>query len=186
MNYAPERHQGFAGAVRGRAWVIGQSGSGYSRIDAVKDQGLFLSLQESELVENLFGPLRQAKTSCPIGNCFGAIGLCGMVVEKMAILIHAINTPDEGAWEGSSLAGLSHKNWMAIWGQVMGTYLYSFSRIESASVMHTRIAPANTRVLTRNVCLSTSNLDVTPTYWLLSVPHSVSSISKKASASTSA
>ena len=106
MNYAPERHQG-----------IGQSGSGYSRIDAVKDQGLFLSLQESELVENLFGPLRQAKTSCPIGNCFGAIGLCGMVVEKMAILIHAINTPDEGAWEGSSLAGLSHKNWMAIWGR---------------------------------------------------------------------
>ena len=86
MNYAPERRQG-----------IGQSGSGYSRIDAVKDQGLFLSLQESELVENLFGPLRQGKTSYLIGNYFGAIGLCGMVVEKMAIIIHAINTPDEGA-----------------------------------------------------------------------------------------
>ena len=59
------------------------------------DQGLFLSLQESELVENLFGPLRQAKTSYLTGNYVGAIGLCGMVAEKVAILIHAINTSDE-------------------------------------------------------------------------------------------
>ena len=63
------------------------------------DQGLFLSLQESELVENLFGPLRQAKTSYLIGNYVGAIGLCGMVAEKVAILIHAINTSDEGERE---------------------------------------------------------------------------------------
>ena len=63
---------------------------------STKDQGLFLSLQESKLVENLFGPLRQAKTSYLIGNYVGTIGLCGMVAEKVAILIHAINTPDEG------------------------------------------------------------------------------------------
>ena len=66
---------------------------------STKDQGLFLSLQESELVENLFGPLRQAKTSYLIGNYVGAIGLCGMVAEKVAILIHAINTPAEGERE---------------------------------------------------------------------------------------
>ena len=63
---------------------------------STKDQGLFLSLQESKLVENLFGPLRQAKTSYLIGNYVGTIGLCGMVAEKVAILIHLINTPDKG------------------------------------------------------------------------------------------
>ena len=66
---------------------------------STKDQGLVLSLQESELVENLFDPLRQAKTSYLIGNYVGTIGLCGMVAEKVAILIHAINTPDEGEQE---------------------------------------------------------------------------------------
>ena len=63
---------------------------------STKDQKMFLYPQESELVENLFDPLRQAKTSYLIGNYVGAIGLCGMVAEKVAILIHAINTPDEG------------------------------------------------------------------------------------------
>ena len=60
-----------------------------------EDQQLILFPLEPKLVENLFDPLRQAKTSYLLGNYLGAIGLCGMVAEKVAILIHAINTPDE-------------------------------------------------------------------------------------------
>ena len=59
------------------------------------DRGLFLSLEESALKENLFGPLRQAKTNYVTGNYVGSIALCGIVAEKIAILIHAISTPDK-------------------------------------------------------------------------------------------
>ena len=60
-----------------------------------KDQQLLLFPLEPKLVENLFDPLRQAKTSYLLGNYLSAIVLCGMVAEKVAILIHATNTPDE-------------------------------------------------------------------------------------------
>lgn len=63
---------------------------------STKDQDLVFSIQEPGMVENLSGPLRQAKTSYVLGNYLGAIALCGIVAEKVAILIHAINTPEEG------------------------------------------------------------------------------------------
>ena len=60
-----------------------------------EDQRFFLFPREPGLVENVFDPLRQAKMNHLLGNFVGVIGLCGMVAEKVAILICAINTPDE-------------------------------------------------------------------------------------------
>ena len=59
------------------------------------DQSLFLTLEVPELKENLFGPLRQAKTNYVTGNYLGSIALCGIVAEKVAILIHALSSPSE-------------------------------------------------------------------------------------------
>lgn len=58
-----------------------------------KDEGLHLTLEEPELKENLFGPLRQAKMNYVIGNYVGSVALCGVVAEKLAILVHAMSTP---------------------------------------------------------------------------------------------
>lgn len=58
-----------------------------------KDEGLHLTLEEPELKENLFGPLRQAKMNYVIGNYVGSVALCGIVAEKLAILVHAMSTP---------------------------------------------------------------------------------------------
>ena len=60
-----------------------------------KDRTLFLSLEEPELKENLFGPLRQAKTNFILGNYVGSIALCGIVAEKVAILVHALSSSSE-------------------------------------------------------------------------------------------
>ena len=60
-----------------------------------EDTELFFSPEEPELKENLFGPLRQAKMNYLLGNYIGSIALCGIVAEKVAILVHAINTPCE-------------------------------------------------------------------------------------------
>ena len=59
------------------------------------DRDLFLILEEPELKENLFGPLRQAKTNYVIGNYLSSITLCGIVAEKLAILVHAFSTPSK-------------------------------------------------------------------------------------------
>ena len=59
------------------------------------DHDLLLSLEEPYLKENLFGPLRQAKTNYLIGNHVGSIALCGIVAEKLAILINVISSPHE-------------------------------------------------------------------------------------------
>ena len=55
------------------------------------DRNLVLTLEESELKENLFGPLRQAKTNYVIGNYLGSIALCGIVAERVALLVYNIN-----------------------------------------------------------------------------------------------
>ena len=60
-----------------------------------KDRDLLLALEEPDLKENLFGPLRQAKTNYVIGNYVGSIALCGIVAEKVAILIHMISSANE-------------------------------------------------------------------------------------------
>ena len=60
----------------------------YRKVSA-RDQRLFLFPEEPRLAENLFDPLRQAKTSYLIGNYVAVIGLCGMVAEKVAIFIGA-------------------------------------------------------------------------------------------------
>ncbi|MCY4654761.1 MAG: hypothetical protein OXC95_16555 [Dehalococcoidia bacterium] len=57
-----------------------------------EDIELFFSPEEPELKENLFGPLRQAKMNYLLGNYIGSIALCGIVAEKVAILIHLMNT----------------------------------------------------------------------------------------------
>ena len=59
------------------------------------DQSLFLTLEVPELRENLFGPLRQAKTNYVTSNYLGSIALCGIVAEKVAILIHSLSSPSE-------------------------------------------------------------------------------------------
>ena len=69
----------------------------YRKVSA-RDQRLFLFPREPRLAENLFDPLRQAKTSYLIGNYVAVIGLCGIVAEKVAIFIHMINTPDKTKW----------------------------------------------------------------------------------------
>jgi hypothetical protein len=61
------------------------------------DQDLVFSLHESELTSNLFWPLRSAKANFMIGSYVGCIALCGLVAEKLAILVHAVNTTDEAA-----------------------------------------------------------------------------------------
>ena len=54
-----------------------------------KDRDLLVYPDEPYLKENVFGPLRQAKTSYVLGNYAGSITLCGIVAEKVALLIHA-------------------------------------------------------------------------------------------------
>ena len=56
---------------------------------------MLFSFEEPELEENVFGLLRQAKTNLMICNYVGSIMLCGIVAERVAILVHAINTPYE-------------------------------------------------------------------------------------------
>ena len=61
-----------------------------------KDGDLLLFPEEPGLKENVFGPLRQAKTNYVIGNYVGSIALCGIVAEKVAILIQAFrSSPNE-------------------------------------------------------------------------------------------
>ena len=60
-----------------------------------KDNDVFLFPEEPELKENVFGPLRQAKANYVLGNYAGSISLCGIVAEKVALLVYNMNTPDE-------------------------------------------------------------------------------------------
>ena len=55
-----------------------------------KDGDLVLFAEEPYLKENVYGPLRQAKTNYVIGNYVGSTALCGIVGEKVALLIHAV------------------------------------------------------------------------------------------------
>ena len=66
----------------------------YVEISAL-DQDLTFFFEEPGLLENVLGPLRQAKTNYLLGNYVGSIALCGIVAEKMAIVLHAMSTPDE-------------------------------------------------------------------------------------------
>ena len=59
------------------------------------DHSLFVSIEEPEIKKNLFDPLRQAKTNYILGSYVGSIALCGIVAEKLAILIFIINKPDQ-------------------------------------------------------------------------------------------
>ena len=93
VNPTPDRLLGFLCAL-GLSAEMAAFKKRYREVSN-KDRQLILALQEPRLVENLFDPLRQAKTSYLLGNYVGAIALCGMVAEKVTILIHAINTPDE-------------------------------------------------------------------------------------------
>src|SRR5438034_11471043 len=68
----------------------------YRAISAL-DREMVMSIHEAEFAENLLWPLRHAKTSYLLGNFVGAIALCGIVAEKIAVLIHALEVPDEHA-----------------------------------------------------------------------------------------
>ncbi len=78
----------------------------YTEVSAM-DQGVFLTLEEPTLKENLFGPLRQAKTNYVIGNYVGSIALCGVVAEKVALLIHEISSGNQA--ESSQFEKLGQK-----------------------------------------------------------------------------
>jgi hypothetical protein len=65
----------------------------YLEISEVKE--LVMSFNEPELSENIFDPLRHAKMSYILSNYLGTIALCGLVAEKVAILIHGLHNDDE-------------------------------------------------------------------------------------------
>jgi hypothetical protein len=65
----------------------------YIEISGVRELVTFFN--EPELNENVFGPLRHAKTSYILSNYVGTIALCGLVAEKVTLLIHEIHTDDE-------------------------------------------------------------------------------------------
>ena len=64
-----------------------------------EERRLDISVEEPEIKENLFVPLRQAKTNYILGDYVGSIALCGIVAEKLAILIHNMSKPDEARRE---------------------------------------------------------------------------------------
>ena len=59
------------------------------------DKHLPLVVEEPAIRENLSGPLRQAKMNYILGNYLASIALCGIVAEKVAILIHNKDARDE-------------------------------------------------------------------------------------------
>ena len=65
------------------------------RLASEVDQNLWFSIGEPQIRENVFGPLRQAKVNLILGNYLGSIALCGIVAEKLAILVYALETDDE-------------------------------------------------------------------------------------------
>jgi hypothetical protein len=65
----------------------------YLEISKVRELVTFFN--EPELNENIYGPLRHAKMTYILSNYVGTIALCGLVAEKVAILVHAIHTDDE-------------------------------------------------------------------------------------------
>lgn len=62
-----------------------------------KDQHLVYVPESPVLVANLFRPLYHAKSSYLLGDFVGTIALCGLVAEKVAILIHQIHVDDKTA-----------------------------------------------------------------------------------------
>lgn len=62
---------------------------------SVNDWRLPISVEEPEIKENLYVPLRQAKMNYILGNYVGVIALCSIVAEKAAILVYKINETDE-------------------------------------------------------------------------------------------
>ena len=59
------------------------------------DRDVWFSIGEPKIRENVFEPLRQAKANYVLGNYLASIALCGIVAEKMAILLHSIHIDDE-------------------------------------------------------------------------------------------
>ena len=110
------------------------------------DNELFMSFHEPELNENVFWPLRQAKASYLTGNYVGAISLCGLVGEMMAILIHELKNADESERDKFEDAGQAHrvrilkeKGWISpslvqMFGDIRGIrnrYLHVWNATES-------------------------------------------------------
>ncbi len=56
-----------------------------------KQQSLFAVPHEEQILDKLVWPLRYAKGSYMVGNYLGAISLCGMVSEMIAILLFEIS-----------------------------------------------------------------------------------------------
>lgn len=69
----------------------------YHSLDDPGQPPLFFSIEEPALVENLFAPLRAAATSHVCANYLGCIALCGLVAEKLAILVHDVGDADQVA-----------------------------------------------------------------------------------------
>ncbi len=108
------------------------------------DHDLSLSLEEPYLKENLFGPLRQVKTNYVIGNYVGAIALCGIVAEKVAILIHIISSPVGTELESfQSLPQHRRVEELKLAGRINGQSVQDFGDIRAArrSYLHHWNAP---------------------------------------------
>jgi hypothetical protein len=54
---------------------------------------LFVAPVEERILEKLVWPLRNARVSYMLGNYLGAISLCGMVAEMVAVLLFEISDP---------------------------------------------------------------------------------------------
>jgi hypothetical protein len=104
---------------------------------------LFFSIEEKTLAENVFGPLRSAQTSYLVANFLGCIALCGLVAEKLAILLFAVRQTSDEAIEVFEKLGqekrvkqLKELGWITPdmvqdFGQIRGTrrgYLHRWSQ----------------------------------------------------------
>jgi hypothetical protein len=113
-----------------------------------KDQQLVLMIEEPELIENLFRPLRHAKTSYLLGNFVGTIALCGLVAEKVAILIHALNSPAEAEREAFEAKDQSKRvEYLKQQGLATETMMQDFGAIRAARKDYLHYwTPADSRV----------------------------------------
>ena len=59
------------------------------------DRHVHVSPEEPGLIENLYRPLHYAKIAYVLGDAAGTIAHCGMIAERVAILLHQLDHTDE-------------------------------------------------------------------------------------------
>lgn len=111
-----------------------------------KDGLSIFTFHEAELIENLFQPLHHAKSNYMLGNFVGTIALCGLIAEKLAILIHRLNTEsntDRAAFE--AMDHVLRVKELKKGKLITQAMVFNFGRIRSAPrrYLHYWTAPAS-------------------------------------------